>query len=225
MVDATKNSASFFVQGGSFWIQGNDKNFHGKTSATQVYMVTVDDLAYNVKVAFDGLPDYYSTAEIYSDDDGKVYLWLPENWQSEHTITPKALLSASSRTLLGAASGTPHEFVANGYRYSVTISTEGSSDAEKGEPIPLESLNIDGFDVYDDYLVIRFTAKPQTWLNGFSDKLYVRASDTLPMPQDDAHKLNLADAELVLEDGDAATLFVPLGESSGSKFFAVEFSQ
>ncbi|MBQ4385404.1 MAG: InlB B-repeat-containing protein [Kiritimatiellae bacterium] len=225
VVDATKNSALFFVQGGSFWIQGNDKNFHGKTSATKVYMVTVDDLAYNAKVAFDGLPDYYSTAEIYSDDDGKVYLWLPENWEAEHPITPKALLSASSRTLLGAASGTPHEFVANGYRYSVTISTEGSSDAEKGEPIPLESLNIDGFDVYDDYLVIRFTAKPQTWLNGFSDKLYVRASDTLPMPQDDAHKLNLAAAELVLEDGDAATLFVPLGESSDSKFFAVEFSQ
>lgn len=225
VVDATKNSASFFVQGGSFWIQGNDKNFHGKTSATQVYMVTVDDLAYNAKVAFDGLPDYYSTAEIYSDDDGKVYLWLPENWEAEHPITPKALLGASSRPLLGAASGTPHEFVANGYRYSVTISSEGSSDAEKGEPIPLESLNIHSFDVCDGYLAIRFTAKPPTWLNGFSDKLYVRASDTLPMPEGDAYTLNLDDAKLVLEDDDAATLFVPLDEHSGSKFFAVEFSQ
>ena len=119
--------------------------------------------------------------------------------------------------------GTVHTFAANGYRYTVTISEEGAV-AEQGDPLPLESLRIDDFAVEDGYLAIRFTAKPATWLSGFSDKLYVRASDTLPMHK---HKLNLDGAVLVLDEGDAdtATLLVPLGEHSNSRFFAVEFAQ
>ena len=115
---------------------------------------------------------------------------------------------------------------ANGYRYTVTISEEGAV-AEQGDPLPLESLRIDDFAVEDGYLSIRFTAKPATWLSGFSDKLYVCASDTLPMSQDDKHKLNLDGAVLVLDEGDAdtATLLVPLGEHSNSRFFAVESAQ
>jgi hypothetical protein len=136
------------------------------------------------------------------------------------------MAASPKKGLLGAPSGTAHTFAANGYSYTVIIDSDaGGAVAEQGEPLSLEALNIDGFEVRDGCLAIRFTAKPPTWLNGFYDKLDVRASNTLPMPKDDAHKLNLVDAELVLEGDDAATLFIPLGEHSNRRFFAVEFAQ
>ena len=225
VVDAPTNSVLLAMRGGSFWMQGNDRDFCTSMSTYDilVYMVTVDGLAPNAKVAFDGLPDYYNTDEIYADAEGKVYLWLPENWESEHPITPKLLAASPKKGLLAAPSGTSHTFSANGYNYTVTIDSDaGGSVADKGDPLPLESLRIDDFAVEDGYLAIRFTAKPSTWLYGFSDLIAVRASETLPIPGSDDALLDLSDAELQLEGADAATLVVPLGEGGRSRFFKVE---
>ena len=180
--------------------------------------MVVSNLTENAKVAFDGLPDYYNTDEIYADAAGQVYLWLPEDWETSHTITPH-LLSASPHRLLGATSGTPHTFAANGYRYTVTISEEGAV-AEQGDPLPLESLKIDDFAVEGGYILLRFTAKPATWLYGFSDLIKIRASATLPIPDGDSSLLDLSGAELYLEGADAATIIVPL--TSSARFFRVE---
>ena len=212
VVDAPANSASFFVQGGSFWIQGNDREFYGNTSAVSVYMVTVDGIEPNAKVAFDNLPSYYNTDEIYADAAGQVYLWLPENWETGHDITPRLLATP--------ASGTKHTFAANGYSYTVTIDqSAGGAVAEKGEALQLEGLRIDGFAVADGWLLISLTASPATWLYGFADTLTVCASTTLPVP-DDA-KLDLSGAELRLEDGNRAVFAVPLDAAARSMFFRV----
>jgi len=174
-------------------------------------------------VAFDGLPDYYSTDEIYADAEGKVYLWLPENWESEHPITPKLFAASPKKGLLGASSGTAHTFSANGYSYAVTIDPDaGGAVAEQGDPLPLESLTIDDFAVEEGYLAIRFTAKPATWLYGFADWIRIRSSATLPIPYSDDSLLDLSAAELYLEGTDAATIIVPLGEDTASRFFKVE---
>lgn len=64
-----------------------------------------------------------------------------------------------------------------------------------------------------------------TWLQGFADRLRVRASESLPIPDTDDSLLNLSNAELTLEDSTNATISVPLpevfGDSSG-RFFPIE---
>ena len=209
------------MKGGSFWMQGNDREFYGNTSAVSAFMVTVDGLTPNAKVAFNGLPDYYSTDEIYADAAGQVYLWLPENWDTTG-VTPRSPSAASSPRLRSGASGTTHTFAANGYNYTVTIdSSVGGTVAEQGAPLPLESLKIDDFSVADGYIAIRFTAKPATWLYGFADLIVIRASETLPIPDTDDTILDLSGAELQLEGSDAATLVVPLAPDSPNMFFKV----
>ena len=222
VVDAPANSVLLFMKGGSLRMQGNVKSFYGNTSAVSVYMVTISNLVANAKVAFDGLPDYYNTDEIYADAEGQAYLWLPEDWETSHTVTPK-LLSASPRRLLTAASGKTHTFSANGYKYTVTIdSSAGGAVAEQGDPLPLESLSIDGFAVEDGYLAIKFTAKPATWLYGFADLIRVRSSATLPISDADETVLDLSNAELFLEGSDSATIIVPVEGGSAGRFFRVE---
>ena len=98
------------------------------------------------------------------------------------------------------------------------MSEEGAV-AEQGSPLPLESLKIDGFAVDDGYLLIRFTAKPATWLYGFIDLINIRASETLPI-DGGSPLLDLSGAELYLEGADAATIIVPL--TSPVRFFRVE---
>ena len=82
------------------------------------------------------------------------------------------------------------------------------------------TLKIDDFAVEDGFILLRFTAKPATWLYGFSDLIRIRASETLPIPAGDSSLLDLSRAELTLEGADAATIIVPL--TSPARFFRVE---
>ena len=183
-----------------------------------VYCVTVSDLVPNSAVGFSGLPYYYGTSNIYADSAGKVYLWLPKNWETTHPVTPHLLTSAHPR--LGAPSGTAHTFAANGYSYTVTIPEGGGNvAAEKGAALELKGLKIDGFAVKDGQLVINLTVNPATWLQGFADKLVIRASSTLPIPKDAL--LDLSGAELLLEDTTHAVFTVPLDANAQSMFFSV----
>ena len=143
-----------------------------------------------------------------------------EDWDIQQK---QGLLSASPRRLLGASSEPKLTFAANGYSYKVTIDPDaGGVVAEQGDPLPLKSLKIDDFAVWDGYLAIRFTARPATWLYGFSDLIRVRASESLPIPGTADSVLDMSGAELRLEDGDTATIFVPLGDDSPNRFFRVE---
>ena len=172
-------------------------------------------------VAFDGLPEYYGKSGIYADADGKAYLWLPEDWTTP--VTQKLFAAAPKKGLLGASSGTSHKFAANGYSYMVTIdSSAGGAVAEKGDPLQIESLKVDGFAVEDGWLVISVTASPATWLYGFADTLKIRASETLPIPDTDDALLDLSEAELWLSGDEKATIAVPLREGFGDKFFKME---
>ncbi|MBQ1345058.1 MAG: hypothetical protein IIY62_01725, partial [Kiritimatiellae bacterium] len=180
-----------------------------------VFPVTVSNLTAHAKVAFDGLPSYYGTTDVYANDEGKVYLWLPENWD-EGGITPR---------LLGAApkSVTTHTFAANGYRYTVAIPEGGGEPtAERGEALQLDALRIRDFAVDGGWLYIGVTANPATWLQGFADRLRVRAARSLPIPDTDDSLLDLSHAELWLEDGKNATIAVPLPDGASGGFFRIE---
>ncbi|MBQ6328138.1 MAG: hypothetical protein IJI35_03910 [Kiritimatiellae bacterium] len=189
-----------------------------------VFPVAVSNLTANAKVAFDGLPSYYGTTDIYADEEGKVYLWLPENWD-EGGITPR-LLAASPRRLLGATPGASHTFSANGYSYTVSIPAGGGEAvAERGDALELSELKITGFSVADGWIVISVNASPATWMYGFGDRLRVYASETLPVPDTDDAVLELPGWELILEDGDNATFAVPLGDLPESMFFKVKMKE
>ena len=82
-------------------------------------------------------------------------------------------------------------------------------------------MTIDDFAVGDGYLVIRFTAKPATWLYGFADLIRIRSSATLPIPDSDESLLDLSGAEMTLEGSDAATIIVPFDAATASGFFKV----
>ena len=104
----------------------------------------------------------------------------------------------------------------------LSVSEHSRLAEEQGEPLELETLKIDDFAIKDGWLAIHVAASPATWLNGFVDTLVVRASETLPIPDTDESKLDLSRAEVLLEDGDNATVLVPLGDQSNCRFFKVK---
>ncbi|MBR4603574.1 MAG: carbohydrate-binding domain-containing protein, partial [Kiritimatiellae bacterium] len=196
------------------------------TNSNPLVCVTVDGLAPGAPVAFNGLPDDFGTVGIYADELGKVYLWLPENWETEHQIVPNALSSGRRRLL--CASGTEHSFAANGYRYSVVIdATVGSAEAVRGQPLPLESLDIRSFAIEDGCLAVDLDASPDTWLYGFAGSLAVRAAVSLEDLASQASALDLGDARIVLKDGKSAEISVPLptgddGQPPPAMFFIID---
>ena len=211
------------IRGGSVMLEGTAAVAVSNGTA-QVSCVEVDGLTPGAAVAFDGLPNYYGQDGIYADADGKAYLWLPEDW----TETPTLRLLSAARRLLAAPSGTTHTFAANGYRYTVEISADGGTvSAEKGEALKLADLTIRDFAVEDGCLLIRVTASPATWLNGFADTLVVRASETLPVPETDDALLDLSGVEWRLADDekDTAIFVVPLEVTGASMFFTVGTSE
>ena len=194
-----------------------EENLPHDAAGRVVYPVVVDVGAANREVAFSGL-DGYGTGDIWSDDDGKVYLWLPAGSE-----TPTPVLMSARRTLLrrSAAGAAPYHFVANGRDITATVA-EGGAVEVASEPLPLESLRIDGFEVRDGAIAIRYTAKPETWLYGFRELIGIRASNTLPFTDGGSWLLDLSDAELTLEGDDAATVVVPLAPGGQGMFFKVE---
>ena len=181
-----------------------------------VSCVIVSNLAANAAVAFDGLPTYYGTSGIYADAAGKVYLWLPEgDWEG---VTPH-LLGAS----LHASSGTSHAFAANGYRYTVTIPAGGGEAvATQGAPLELDGFRINDFAVEDGVLTINVSAKPDTWLYGFFDRVAIYSSESLPIPRTSETLLDTSAASVTLEDDGSATYTLALPPAEGSsRFFTI----
>ena len=209
------NGYSISITGGSVTSRGRSNrdayftasdadapNIPVNAAGDRVYCVMVEGLEPGAAIAFDGLPEYYGTSGIYADGGGRVYLWLPEDW---------------------SGSGTPggaHPFSANGYRYTAWIdSATGSARSERGEALALEELRIEDIVVGDGWVQLEVSALPATWLQGFGDTLVVRASRTLPIPDDAT--LYIPEVVLRLEDGTRAVLVVPLDEKFDSMFFSI----
>ena len=63
--------------GGSFRLNGTAAvAFSNETEA--VHCVTVSNLTAGAEIAVGGLPAYYGTDGIYADENGKIYIWLPD---------------------------------------------------------------------------------------------------------------------------------------------------
>ena len=192
----------------------------------RVSYVVVDGFTPYAAVAFDGLPDYYGTTEIYADADGKAYLWLPEDWTTP--VTPKLFMAAPKSSVSGhkllkaSGAGTQHTFTANGYSYSVAISSEGGeASAEKGEALKLTNLEILGFAVEDQVLYVMLRAEPNTWLYGFADRLMVRAYTSLEMDNDDSCEFELDKTKMELIGTDTAVCEISL-DRGDLRFFRIE---
>ena len=229
-VDATSRSGSAIGSGGGSYSEavtiagGSVKATDGglPTVATNaanetLSCVEVPGLTPGAAVAFDGLPPYYGTSGIVADAAGKVYLWLPENWDTG-AVTPH-LFAAT----LHASSGTSHAFAANGYRYTVTIPAGGGEAvATQGDALELEGFRINDFAVADGVLTINVSAKPDTWLYGFFDRVAIHSSESLPIQMTPATRLDTSAASVTLEDDGSATYTLVLPPAEGSsRFFTI----
>ncbi|MBQ5530958.1 MAG: hypothetical protein IIT98_03020, partial [Kiritimatiellae bacterium] len=178
--------------------------------------VEVPGLSPGAAVAFDGLPEDYGTDCIYADADGKVWLWLPENWTE--TVKPQSSLPAK-RSAAGANGGTTHEFSANGWRYTVTIDEKsGSAVSEQGEALRLETVAIRNFAIENGKIVIDVEAMPATWLYGAENALSLDAAYSLDAIDSDESATPLPGQELHLIDGVNARITIPL-QDDGKKLF------
>ena len=73
--------------GGSFRLDGTAAvAFSNETEA--VHCVTVSNLTAGAEIAVGGLPAYYGTDGIFADENGDIYIWLPDFLSS--TPSPKA---------------------------------------------------------------------------------------------------------------------------------------
>ena len=177
--------------------------------------------AANRRVQFSGLENY-GTNDIWSDDNGVVHLWLPSGTEPP---TPSLMSAAPA----GGASGALYDFMANGYRCTVTAAS-GTGLLASSERMECEGFVINGFAVEDGKVRMNVTAEPETWLAGFLETVTVRASETLPIPATDETRLDLTGAECIVEPDGSATYVIPLpvpagGTVSGAMFFTVETSQ
>ena len=197
------------VNGGSLDLDGSFA-LAPSNSAAQVFCVTLTNLTAGARVALGGLPDYYNATNIYADEEGQVYLWLPADWDPTNVVQ---LLSAAA----------PREIEANGYRYRLSVGADGKMTAEKGGAVELEGFRINGFAVEDGVLTINVSSTPGTWLYGFPEQVVVRSSGTLPIPKTPETALDLSSATQTLEDDGSVTYSVAIPQlESASRFFTIE---
>lgn len=112
---ASKARRPFIIKGGSTRLAyGKYSGVYGMGVASNgtvaVSLVTVSGLAANAKCEFTGLPDY-GQADLFADDNGAVYLWLPDGTYAFtdaaylYTVTVAGADATAVRTAKPAPSG------------------------------------------------------------------------------------------------------------------------
>lgn len=197
------------IVGGSLHLPHNGAFAFAPSNGTaQVYCVTLTNLTVGAKVTIGGLPDYYDTRFIYSDAEGKAYLWLPVDWGIGEPQTGTAVTNT---------------FNVNGHAYTVIMRRDGSSTVEENGVLEVEGFLIKGFSVKDGILTINVSSTPGTWISSFPAEVRVRVSDTLPIPRTPETAVDLSAAAKTLEDDGSMTYSVSLPPSnSPSRFFMIE---
>ena len=121
-----------------------------------------------------------------------------------------------------------YDFMANGYRCTVTAA-DGGGLAADSEKMPCSELVINGFEVEDGAIRMNVAAEPATWMSGFFEGVKVRASATLPIRDTDDTLLDLAGAKRVVEDDGTVTYLIAIppavGEEPQSMFYRVEVTE
>ena len=179
---------------------------------TNVFYVPVDVGAANRRVQFAGLENY-GTNDIWSDGGGRVYLWLPDG-------TPHPTPTLLSARLGGGVEGALYDFLANGYHCTVTAA-EGGGLVASSAKMDCSGIVINSFAVEDGVIRMNVSAEPETWLAGFLETVTVRASETLPVPDNGGTRIDLTDANRTVEADGSVTITMPLPPSSGNMFYRV----
>ena len=230
VVDAPMNDKRIAVRGGSLKLDHQHCTMYSDFSAGELaFCVPVSPFTPGSRVLITGQPGYYNADELYADDEGGVYLWLPSSdWHVDGTESNNGILH-SPRPSLTAAPAVHNSIVANGYMYDVAISPDGSvASATRGEALSAESLKINSFSVEDGAIRMNVTAEPATWLAGFFEDVTLRAAEALPIPDADETRLDLSGARRIVEPDGSATYIIALPPSANatpaSMFFKVETS-
>ena len=189
----------------------NDANVPVNGAGVTVNYVPVNVGGANRRVQFAGLENY-GTNDIWSDGSGVVHLWLP----SGTPLPTPTLMSAR----LGGAEGALYDFMANGYHCTVSLADGGGlvASSEKKE---CSGIVINSFAVEDGVIRMNVSAEPETWLAGFLETVTVRASETLPVPENGGTRIDLTDANRTVEPDGSVTITVPIPSSSGNMFYRV----
>ena len=75
------NAGANTFTGGSIWLAAGDVSLQPSNNTEQVFCAVVSGFAPGARVEFTNrgtLPTYYVTDGIYADNDGIIYLWLPD---------------------------------------------------------------------------------------------------------------------------------------------------
>ncbi len=96
------------------------------SSGVAVFKNEISGLEPDAKVLFEGLPDWFGASGIYADSDGKVFLWLPENWTSTNNVSPISVTAS----IQGAAGWSGSKIVTASTRELADASVELSLSPE-----------------------------------------------------------------------------------------------
>ena len=183
------------IRGGSLHVTGEKPTISNPPvngSNARVWCVTVKHLVPGAKVVLDGLPDY-GTSDIFADDTGAVYLWLPDG---EHIFS----------TQVGDDT----------WQWRAKVS--GADTVAVTGP---DGLSITGIALTATTVDITVAADPAGWMAGGCERLRVRAGAALPLPAGDEALLDPSQVTTTLNADGTATLSVPR-QSASQMFYRIE---
>ncbi|MBO6167801.1 MAG: hypothetical protein J6P13_05560, partial [Kiritimatiellae bacterium] len=148
----------------------------------------------SVAIFLDGTECAYGTEGLYTDESGKLRLWLPNG---------------------------DYEFSVNGNDYTATIADAGV-EARRKSAVP-DSIRIESIALSEEKATLVVSAEPDDWITDISAQLLrVRAAEALPLPEGDAALLPQAEVGVSTNGDGTATLTIPRAADAPQKFYRVE---
>ena len=185
------------IRGGSLHVTGEKPTISNPPvngSNVRVWCVTVTNLVPGAKVVLDGLSGY-GTSDIFADDTGAVYLWLPNG---AHLFS----------TQIGEET----------WRWRADVSGADTVAVAVTGP---DGLTITGIALTETAVTITVASDPAEWMASGYASLRVRAGAALPLPAGDEALLDESLVTATLNADGTATLTFPRS-SSDLMFYRIE---
>ena len=185
------------IRGGSLHVTGDNPTISTSPvngSNVRVWCVTVTNLVPGAKVVLDGLTGY-GTSDIFADDAGAVYLWLPDG---AHLFS----------TQVGEET----------WRWRANVSGADTVAVAVTGP---DGLTITGIALTETAVTITVASDPAEWMASGYASLRVRAGAALPLPAGDEALLDPSQVTTTLNADGTATLSVPR-QSASQMFYRIE---
>jgi len=185
------------IRGGSLHVTGANPTISTSPvngSNVRVWCVAVTNLVPGAKVALNGLSDY-GTSDIFADDTGAVYLWLPDG---AHLFS----------TQIGEET----------WRWRADVSGADTVAVAVTGP---DGLSITDIVLAETTVDITVAADPTGWMASGYASLRVRAGAALPLSAGDEALLDPSQVTTTLNADGTATLSVPR-QAATQMFYRIE---